>query len=284
MKKNTLLLLFSLFANFLFAQTETFGCGTIEDPNTTQQILTKLNNGVYSGSTDPNYLAQFEPVSFQIYFWIINRDDGSNDATIDYELIRQHLEAVNNYYRPMNICFMLKGYDDFNISDIYNHNSPSFSTILNKAQQQGKYMPNAFNVYITKNLVNGNGVTYFGGDQIAIKHSHFVQGTRGDVLAHELAHDFGLYHPWGGANGTTYTAEHVTRDPNDSNYNALSSGDLVHDTPAMVSFYDEAQTRGLLIGDILDLNTCEYEGILTDNLGIPFDLTPTDVGNVMTYT
>src|SRR5690606_1177123 len=141
-----------------------------------------------------------------------------------------------------------------------------------------------FNVYITKNLSDGNGVTNTGRDQIAIKHSHFVTRPDGNVLAHELAHDFGLMHPWGSANGTTYTAEHVTRDPNDPNYNALSKGDLIHDTPAMVSFYHEAIQRNLEIEDILNLETCEYEGILTDNLGVPFDLTPEDVGNMMAYT
>lgn len=53
MKKATFSLILSLFSNFLFAQTKSFVCGTIDDANTTQQILANLNSGVYSGSNDP---------------------------------------------------------------------------------------------------------------------------------------------------------------------------------------------------------------------------------------
>lgn len=78
--------------------------------------------------------------------------------------------------------------------------------------------------------------------------------------------------------------EHVTRDPNDPNYNALSVADFIHDTPAMVSFWGEALAYDLTIFDIIDVNTCNYTGSLTDALGVPFELTPADVGNVMGYT
>lgn len=52
----------------------------------------------------------------------------------------------------------------------------------------------------------------------------------------------------------------------------------------MVSFYAEAQQKSVSIYDIINPETCEYMGDLTDNLGVPFELTPIDVGNVMAYT
>src|SRR5690606_34473584 len=112
----------------------------------------------------------------------------------------------------------------------------------------------SFNVYITESLAEGNGVTSFGNNRLAIKRSHFIGNpwelSPGNVLAHELAHDFYLYHPWGSDNGTIITQEHVTRDPNDPSYNALTTGDNVHDTPAMVSFWHEANHFELTIFDI----------------------------------
>jgi|GEM_PF-4204083 len=78
MKKITVLL-FGLFSNLLFAQTEHFSCGTTLDAGTIIQTLSNLNNGIYSGSTDPDYLAQFEPISFKIFFWGINKSDTTND-------------------------------------------------------------------------------------------------------------------------------------------------------------------------------------------------------------
>jgi len=280
MKKITFLLILGLFSNLLFAQTEPFVCGTIDDANTTQQILANLNTGVYTGSTDPDYLAQFEPISFQVYFWIINRDDGSNDATIDYDIIMQNLEITNEYFKPMNICFILKGYDDFNNTELYNKNSQSVGAVTAPAKQAGKYMPNTINIYITRNFY-ANGATNTGLDVMVINYTHFIANYKKSVLSHEFGHIFDLTHPWGGNNSGSTTPEHVTRDPNDPNYNALTVADMIHDTPPMLSFWWES---GGDYSTVINPDTCEYIGNSEDNLGVPFDLTPADVGNVMGYT
>lgn len=279
MKKITVLL-FGLLSQYLFSQTNQFSCGTIMN-TAALQALSNMNSGLYSGSTDPNYLAQFESTSFYVQFWIINRDNGSNDVNIDDEMIRQNLSKANEYFSLMNICFILKGIDNFNISEIYNEHS-SYSNIQNKAIEHNKYLPKTLNVYLTKNLAGGSGVTRGGSDMIMIS-THGFAIDQGKTLSHELAHTFGLMHPWGPDLPSINTDEHVTRDQNAPEYNALTTADLIHDTPAMTSFFTEASYHNTDIWGIIS-NQCEYIGSNTDNLGVPFSLTPQDVGNIMAYT
>jgi len=60
----------------LSAQNEPFICGTVEDPNLpSPTYFSPLNSSAFSGSVDPEYLASFEPISFDIYFWIIYPED-----------------------------------------------------------------------------------------------------------------------------------------------------------------------------------------------------------------
>lgn len=196
------------------------------------------------------------------------------------------MQRINELFRPMGICFVLSGYSYIENNSLYEETQ--FYNIYNYVNLNGYVNNNSLNVFVVNTLSVGNGVTYPGDNILAIKRSHFIGNPwdifPGNVLAHELAHDFYLMHPWGNGIGTIYTEEHVSRDPNDPNYNALDKGDKVHDTPAMVSFYHEALAKGLTIYDIIDSESCEYLGDLTDNLGTPFELNPTDVGNVMAYT
>jgi len=61
----------------LFAQQEEpFVCGTIMPPTDEAVHFSPFNNPAYSGSVDPEYLASFEPISFNIFFWIINDSNG----------------------------------------------------------------------------------------------------------------------------------------------------------------------------------------------------------------
>ena len=67
----------------LFAQEEPFICGTVEDPNLpSPTYFSPLNNSAYSGSVDPEYLASFEPVTFNIFFWEINRLNESTKCRV----------------------------------------------------------------------------------------------------------------------------------------------------------------------------------------------------------
>lgn len=280
--KKIIILFCGLFSNFLLAQTEHFSCGTTIDAGTTIQTLSNLNNGIYSGSTDPDYLAQFEPISVYLHFWVINRDDGSNDTGINYDIIKQNLEKVNEYFSSMNICFISKGYDNFNSSDLYD-NDVNYWDIRGKAITENKVLDNTINVYLTRRLTGGINGAAVAGENIVVMASPGLAMDRGHTLAHELAHTFNLMHPWGDDNDGSSTNEHVTRDTNSTYYNALSTGDMIHDTPAMISFFKEAQLFNTDIWGVIS-NHCEYIGSNTDNLGVPFEITRTDVGNIMGYT
>jgi hypothetical protein len=269
------LIFFLLSIVTIYAQDDSFGCGT-EIPDSPQNRLTYLNSTTYSGSTDPAYLASFPPISFDIYFWIVNRTDGSNAYTVSYQTILENMKRINDLYRPMGICFVLKGYDFINNTNYYQNASYS---------QIPYYVPNCFNVYVPNTLSAGNGATSLGFNKLGVRMERFIsiwQFRAGDVLAHELAHDFYLYHPWGDDNNALDTLEHVTRDPLNPNYNALTIADFIADTPAMASFYAEAGSNG--IDTVVNIDDCNYIGTNQDNLGVPFELTPTDVGNVMSYT
>ncbi len=141
--------------------------------------------------------------------------------------------------------------------------------------------------FVTATGATPNGATGSGNNKMCLKRSHFNGNSSdiiaGNILAHELAHTFDLRHVWGSNNQGSTTPEHVTRDPNDPNYNALSVADFSHDTPPMLSFWWEKGTENSIY-TIVDPDTCEYLGNGMDNLGMPFNLTPTDVGNIMTYS
>lgn len=265
-------------SSFLLAQDNTFSCGT-EIPDSPQYRVTHFDNPIYSGSTDPAYLATFPQMSFDIYYWIINRSDGSNDwGTITKSDVLENMERINDLFRPMGICFVLKGFGTINNTTFY-ENSYIFGI--------PNYIPNCFNVYVPRTLYTGQGVTNIGANRLGINMVNFYgmwHISEGNALAHELAHDFGLLHLWGSANDTVNTQEHVERDPESPNFNALSKGDLVADTPAMVSFYGEAAQIDGTISDIVNFDDCTYMGTGADVLGVPFQITPTDVGNVMAYT
>jgi hypothetical protein len=289
--RNLYKILFILFScigavpNALAQNQMPFGCATNMEDENSISTFSSLNGPVYSGSYDLPHLDDYPPISFKIHFWIINRTDGSGNWNVTEQDIQTNMGILNDMYRPMGICFTLNGYGNINNTSIYENTS--LGSIVNYATQNGFVVPNCFNVYLPRTLTRGHGITNFGSDKLVVTQSVML-GTfghmRGHALAHELAHDFGLYHPWGSDNGTIITAEHVTRDPSDPNYNALTTADGIHDTNAMVSFWDEATADGVPIEDIVDTDNCEYLGDLTDNLGIPFSLTRADVGNPMGYT
>ena len=99
MKLTTLFLTMHFFCfHFSFAQHQ-FICATQMNQNLTPYEKNALTNpSIYSGSVDPAYLATFEPICYNIFFWIINRDDGSNDVVINLTHIKENLSS-SSYFR-----------------------------------------------------------------------------------------------------------------------------------------------------------------------------------------
>ena len=246
-----LLALLFFSADYLLAQTpEHFLCATVEDPQDAVYFSPfNVNNPVYSGSVDPVVLATYPPISFDIYFWIIYKDEGddSNELIISDNDIALTLSKVNEYYKPLGICFILKGIGYIYETEIYA--DTNFYSVSSYAQANNHVITNTLNVYLPRSLYRGNGVTTLGNNKLIVTQPNVlgIWGTmRGNALAHEIAHDFNLRHPWGEGNNVTITPEHVTRDQNNSNYNALTVADRVHDTPAMASFHPE-EGQGTII-------------------------------------
>lgn len=139
----SVLLFMSTF--ILFAQGEPFICGVEEDPNSPPAVyFSPFNSSSFSGSVDPEYLASFEPISFDIYFWIINPENENISYTpVTYQHIKENLIRANELFKPMGICFILKGYDTFNSDAIYE--GASMGQINSYANANGKVSPNSFN-------------------------------------------------------------------------------------------------------------------------------------------
>ena len=284
------LLLLLLLSSTIELQAQTsrhFECGLVEESQNQNQhmSLSALSAPTYSGSVDINYLNSFPSITFNIYFWVIKKSDGTADEVITRENILRELNNVNEFFLPMGICFVLQGVGFINSDQIYPRGT-FFSTVSNYAQNNNYVKANCFNVYVHPDIGDANGVTNYGSNRIAID-SWVIMGlweAPRQLLAHELAHTFGLTHVWGSNNSGATTDEHVTRNQSDPNYNALTAGDMIHDTAAMTSFWGEANARALPIDSIVDKTNCLYIGIRKDSQGTDFSLTPFDVGNPMGAT
>lgn len=120
-KLSYLLVLFmSTFS--LFAQEEDFIC-LIEEESENPVYFSPLNSQDYSGSVDPEYLDSFEPISFDIFFWIINPQNADvNYNPVTYQNIKENMIRINTLFKPMGICFVLKGYDIIENDDLFEGN------------------------------------------------------------------------------------------------------------------------------------------------------------------
>jgi hypothetical protein len=239
----------------------------------------------YSGSTDPNYLASFEPVSFNIYFWGINKNDGNSPAPMTYESVMNVMRAINEAFNPHGICFILKGYSYINNDQM--HSGSNFLQIRNFAKNNKFFDSNAINCYVPYDYVEGESASGWSNMFSNCFTVRMKWGFSPDVNAvmHELGHIFGLYHTFASSGNGTIIKEHVTRDPKDPNYNALTEGDKVTDTPATPNFYNP-NSFGTVpqVPKRPSIVDCIYIGNAKDELGVPFNLTTDDVKNIMGYT
>src|SRR5690606_17284042 len=83
---------------------------------------------------------------------------------------------------------------------------------------------------------------------------------------------------------STTNCEHVTRDPNDPNYNADTAGDKVYDTAADPGLFANPDPNGDYANCYnFDASTCSYIGSQVDCQGTPYAIDSTVANNIMSY-
>lgn len=297
--------LFFLTAIFLlcsfvgFSQTENFICGTPEDSNNDPQW-------VYSGSTDPAALENFDPIVFNIYYWGINHDDGTSGNKLTESDVLRDVANLNKRYNPFKIFFKYRGYDYINSSRFYTvylpydpndvGNDSSYTQLIDwaKSNNYQYYDYNSINIYVPYTTEGFAGVS--GGWLCNVVQSWGFENDN-NLKDHEMGHLFGLSHThqdWRPPNGLEY-CEHVTRDITDIKYNAEDNGDKIHATAAVPDFrneycdemgfeppfYEGCEDHYVYI----DPGTCTYTNLYgTDCQGTPYQIYSDDVQNIMSYS
>ncbi len=226
-------LFFIIATSSVFSQTDDF-CGTA--PNTIPDPP-----GVYSKSTSPAYLNNFEAKTFNIFYWRINKSDGSYSQPgwpLTLEKAKESVALLNEHFAPLNICFNLIGMDTINSTAI--HTGAGIFTIRSYAALHGKVRSDALNIYVPHSLSAGAGQSSYISTSAAIIATSVASGR---TLSHELGHCFKLYHTFGNSNDrpAPVNCERVTRDINDPDYNAgfEGIGDEIVDTNAVPNFLRE---------------------------------------------
>jgi hypothetical protein len=238
--KNFITMFLCIFISGSLLSQQSTECAFIEN-NT-------IDPSGYTYSTKAADIGSYAPRVYNVYFWVIKKDDGSGNTTITENKILQGIANLNIAFNQFNIFFKYRGNGTLNKTEHIVWESPSeFATMLNYAESIGANKPDMFNVYIPRESQGFGGIAqYFVSTNLGVSGGNVASGT----LVHEMGHCFNLRHlDSGGSN-----CENVTRDPSDLNFNAYDTGDRVADTPA---------TRHLNSSDV-DPSNCEYIGTYTD--------------------
>jgi hypothetical protein len=223
----------------------------------------------------------------EVYYAKINRTFeitphiliNGKDTIISLATIDAFLDSVNTFYKPIGISFTTCSAKYFR-GEALDTVSTCWWNNNTKEYTKKDYEPYTINMYFLKGIMYGDSrstVSYPAGfapmpladpthSQDAVFISRDNNGFQPVVLAHELGHFFGLYHPH---ESQTYGKEFVNES------NCASSGDLMCDTPAE----PEESLSGLVDMD------CNYIG---NTIGSYLD--PNGKGyvpsttNVMSYT
>lgn len=298
------------------------------------------NSPYYSNSTDFNVLQAIEPAVINVRFWKVNAPNGYHgENPLTEQIALETIQYLNINFNPIGIYFKYRGLEDYNSpADVdwkrYNYecsgcknfpfNAPDpnnpcvIPNITNDpdgygklsqcqrgslyidAEQAGAYAADALNIYVPYELVDFGGAAGANGSNIVVVST---AGLLKNILLHEIGHCFKLRHTHSGwwSSDPNYTGcEHVTRDPNDLNYNADDAGDRITDTAAMPEFMREycfvnnldpalcspanQQNRWYYY----DQGDCEYDGLLQnpprdDCQGTPYQIDAVQSRNTMSY-
>ena len=141
------------------------------------------------------------------------------------ENILEAVKLLNINFSSYNIYFKYKGYDI--IRNSFLNGTTGIPASLSNF---GPFFEeNTMNVFIAAYIGGASGLAFLGNSHVRMTY-YAMNTTFEKTLVHEMGHCFSLFHIF--QNSDSIYCEHVTRIPTDPNYNALTEGDLVHDTPA----------------------------------------------------
>ncbi len=239
----------SLFSLSAFAQQESGDDIWDEmDCLVDEAVPSPCEETYYSDSADPEHLAGFDPIVFNIFFWGINEDDGLNPPTFTEEHVLMNIAKLNIEFNKYNIFFKLKGWDNTSYRATNRYTGTIISDIWDTALSNGWYDSESFNFYVPYSFAIGSGQALGHGSIVSGTHHWSFQGPERTTILHEIAHNFDIYHTRHNYSNPA-TCERVTRDSADPNYNADTNGDCGIDTAAAPE---------MQVGDV-NLETCQYE-------------------------
>lgn len=250
LKKNRLFYLIALFLigiNTISAQ----GCIVYDDLTLNERQTLGINEQAFQAYKTNNQINslgiyfsapvdyQLTPKKFRIQIWNVQSTDGSTGIWVPYHEAVEYIKTLNSYYKEYNICFVLVGIGTLRDSAVLN--GADHVDFAVSGAQNNAIRDNAINVYMAPSVTSNpevGGITSYYNNVIAIRQPSMYDKA---LLAHEVAHTLGIMHTIGPRNeiynspngmGGMPTCEHVTRDPNNPEYNADTAGDRVRDTAA----------------------------------------------------
>ena len=285
MKIGFSIVILTMMISGIFGQSIPIKCGfdlTEESSLRLSEIELKEYQDFRSKLFGKSLSEELDTVFVQLH--IIRNDDGSD--IVDPDDIEEGIGRARSFFMNAGIIFEYCGntrYVDSSADQDYRSGENHILT--------DSINPNALNIYYFANTFTADGETRvcgFGGST-----GVFMGCPKGNTLAHEIGHHYGLAHTHGRYNfeppdyaaldpmingfptpvyyeGAARYFGRALDDNNNGIFDCLETGDGVCDTPA----------EPVRLGDAYDFFQCTYSGEFRDYFGDLYEPRP---GNVMSY-
>jgi|GEM_PF-3549804 len=226
----------------------------------------------YSKIKSLQNISDFEPITFNLYFWGFRLEDNSGNTAFNQENIENAVGFLNALYNQCNISFNLLGYDTVLSNEYYTIEPGEFLGMIEEMRLNGKERKDAFNIYVSNQYSGFGGAAYSFYDTLLGIPA--VQLINTGTLEHEMGHCFNLHHTNNENNLNRFSCESTVRDPNDKYFNADITGDFVIDTAAAYMFSQND----------IDYDTCTVISNKVDCFGFKYQIPSSFLKNYMTIS